>query len=133
MIKWQVAKDGTELYNPFGIKLSQCLSHILRYLKSYYTDIKHTFPKKMNNFLNRCNSIRNSLINKEINSFTNFEYTKLIEEYDSILDGWEKELREDTENHLFDEEYYLFRRMKYDNKKKWMKHIVVIEKRFHIS
>ncbi len=111
-----IVKDGTELYNPFGIMLSQCLSHILRYLKPFYTDIKHTFPKKMSDFLSRCNSIRNSLINKKINSFTDFEYAKLIEEYDSILNGWEKELREDTRNYLFDDEYCLFRRMKYDNK-----------------
>lgn len=111
-----IVKDGTELYNPFGIMLSQCLSHILRYLKPFYTDIKHTFPKKMSDFLSRCNSIRNSLINKKINSFTDFQYATLIEEYDSILEGWEKELREDTKNYLFDDEYCLFRRMKYDNK-----------------
>ncbi len=111
-----IVKDGTELYNSFGIMLSQCLSHILRYLKPFYTDIKHTFPKKMSNFLSRCNSIRNSLIDKGIKSFTDFEYAKLIEEYDSILEGWEKELREDTKNYLFDDEYCLFRRMKYDNK-----------------
>ena len=28
-----IVKDGTELYNPFGLFLSQCLSHIQRYLK----------------------------------------------------------------------------------------------------
>lgn len=39
-----IVKDGTELYNSFGIGLSQCLSHILRYLKPYYTDIKHNAP-----------------------------------------------------------------------------------------
>ena len=41
-----IVKDGTELYNLFGIMLAQCLSHILRYLKPYYTDIKHISPKK---------------------------------------------------------------------------------------
>lgn len=87
-----IVKDGTELYNSFGIMLSQCQSHILRYLKPFYTDIKHTFPKKMSDFLSRCNSIRNRLIDKKIKSFTNFEYAKLIEEYNCILDGWEKNL-----------------------------------------
>lgn len=111
-----IVKDGTELYNPFGIMLSQCLSHILRYLKPYYTDVKHNFPKKMSDFLSRCNAIRNSLVEQGIKSFTKLEYGKLIEEYDLILDGWEKELREDTNNYLFDDEYCLFRRMKYDNK-----------------
>ena len=111
-----IVKDGTELYNPFGIMLSQCLSHILRYLKPYYTDIKHIFTKKMSNFLSRCNAIRNSLIDKGMKSFTNLEYEKLIEEYNLILDGWETELREDINNYLFNDEYCLFKRMKYDNK-----------------
>ncbi len=111
-----IVKDGTELYNPFGIMLSQCLSHILRYLKPYYTDIKHIFTKKMSNFLSRCNAIINSLIDKGMKSFTNLEYEKLIEEYNLILDGWETELREDINNYLFNDEYCLFKRMKYDNK-----------------
>ncbi len=111
-----IVKDGTELYNPFGIMLSQCLSHILRYLKPYYTDIKHIFTKKMSNFLSRCNAIINSLIDKGMKSFTNLEYEKLIEEYNLILDGWETELREDINNYLFNDEYCLFKRTKYDNK-----------------
>ena len=39
-----IVKDGTELYNPFGSFLAQCSSHITRYLKPYYTDIKHKAP-----------------------------------------------------------------------------------------
>ncbi len=111
-----IVKDGTELYNPFGIKLSQCLSHILRYLKPYYTDIKHKAPKKISDFLSKCNTLRNDLIKKEINSFTEQKYQSLIDEYDSILDEWEKELKGDINNYLFDDEYCLFRRMKFDNK-----------------
>ncbi len=111
-----IVKDGTELYNPFGIALSQCLSHILRYLKPYYTDIKHIAPKKMSDFLSDCNTLRNNLISQNIKAFTEIEYQKLIVEYDSILNEWEKELREDINNYLFNDEYCLFRRMKYDNK-----------------
>ena len=111
-----IVKDGTELYNPFGSFLSQCLSHILRYLKPYYNDIKHNAPKKMNDYLSNCNTLRNQLISEEVKSFTEFEYNKIIREYDSILDEWEKELREDVDNYLFNDEYCLWRRMKYDNK-----------------
>lgn len=111
-----IVKDGTELYNPFGLFLSQCLSHILRYLKPYYTDIKHKAPKKMSDFLSKYNSLRNELIKEKIESFTEQEYKEIIKEYDSILDEWEKELREDTENFLLNDEYCLYRRMKYDNK-----------------
>ena len=112
-----IVKDGTELYNPYGILLSQCLSHILRYLKPYYTDIKHIAPKKMSDFLSKYNSLRNELLKKKITSFTDIQYQEIINEYDQILDEWEKELREDINNYLFDDEYKLFRRMKYDNKK----------------
>ena len=111
-----IVKDGTELYNPFGIILSQCISHILRYLKPYYTDIKHKAPKKMSEFLTRCNSLRNQKIKNKEESFDEKELQNLITEYDSILNEWENELREDTNNYLFNEEHALFKRMKYDNK-----------------
>ena len=111
-----IVKDGTELYNSFGIKHSQCISHILRYLKPYYTDILHTAPKEMSDFLIKYNTLRNELIEKKITSFTDDKYQEIINEYDQILDKWEKELRDDTNNYLFDDEYKLFRRMKYDNK-----------------
>ena len=111
-----IVKDGTELYNPFGCVLAQCLSHILRYLKPYYEDIKHQAPKKMSDFLSNCNTLRNAWIEEGVESFTENEYIKLINEYDSILNEWEKELREDTKNYLFNDEYCLWRRMKYDNK-----------------
>lgn len=112
-----IVKDGTELYNPFGILLSQCLSHIQRYLVDFYTKIKHKAPKKMKEFLSKCNSIRNEKIKKKIERFTDEEYNDLIEEYDSIIDEWEQEIRNDTDNFLFNEELCLWTRMKYDNKK----------------
>ena len=111
-----IVKDGTELYNPFGILLSQCIPHILRYLKPFYKDIKHNAPKRMNDFLCNCISTRKKLIKQKVVSFKNSEYEELINEYDEILNEWEKELKEDTNNYLFEEEYRLFRRMKYDNK-----------------
>ena len=112
-----IVKDGTELYNPFGLFLSQCLSHIQRYLKGIYENNNHIFPKKMKEFLSKCNTIRNELINKNITQFSNDEYQMLINEYDSILNEWEKELKNDTNNHLLDDEINLWTRMKYDNKK----------------
>jgi len=36
-----IVKDGTELYNKYGCFLSQCLSHIQRYLKGIYDFISH--------------------------------------------------------------------------------------------
>jgi len=111
-----IVKDGTELYNPFGSFLAQCSSHITRYLKPYYTDIKHEAPELMKNFITDKINRRNELINNGKERFTDEEYNSIINEYDSILDKWEKELREDTNNYLFNDEYCLWRRMKYDNK-----------------
>ena len=70
----------------------------------------------MSDFLSKYNNTRNELIKNNITSFSKEDYQKIINEYDEILDNWEKELREDTNNYLFEDEYKLFRRMKYDNK-----------------
>lgn len=111
-----IVKDGTELYNPFGILLSQCCSHILRYLKPFYTEINHIAPKELSDFLSKYINLRHELINKGISLFTEEEYTNIMNEYDVIIDKWETEIRKDINNYLFNDEYNLFKRMKYDNK-----------------
>ena len=115
--KGVIVKDGTELYNKYGCFLSQCLSHILRYLKGIYDFINHKSPKKMADFLSKYNTKRKELIEKGITSFDESEYANIIKDYETIIDEWEKELREDTNNYLFDDELKLWTRMKYDNKK----------------
>ena len=110
-----IVKDGTNLYNPFGIRRSQCISHILRYLVPYYKEIKHKAPKKMKEFLSKYNELRNQKIKQGYSSFSQDEYKSMIREYEIIIDEWEKELREDTNNYLFDDELCLWTRMKYDN------------------
>lgn len=112
-----IVKDGTELYNKYGCFLSQCLSHIQRYLKGIYDFISHKAPKKMSDFFTKYNNLRNDYIEKNIKSFSDIEYNQIIEEYNSIIDEWETELRQDTKNHLFEDENKLFTRLKYDDKK----------------
>lgn len=112
-----IVKDGTELYNKYGCYLSQCLSHIQRYLKGIYDNILHVAPKKLSIFFNKYNDLRNSYIKHGIKSFNDKEYNEIICEYDNIINEWEKELKEDTNNYLFEEESKLFTRLKYDNKK----------------
>ena len=114
--KGVIVKDGTELYNKYGCFLSQCISHIQRYLKGIYDFINHKGPKKLAEFFSKYNDLRNDYINKDKKSFTKEEYNNIIVECDSILDEWEKEIREDTNNYLFDDELKLFTRLKYDNK-----------------
>ena len=115
--KGVIVKDGTELYNKYGCFLSQCLSHILRYLKGIYDFISHKAPKKMAEFLSKYNLRRNNLIENGVTSFSETEYSDIIKEYETIIDEWEKELREDTNNYLLNDELKLWTRMKYDNKK----------------
>lgn len=111
-----IVKDGTELYNKYGCFLSQCISHIQRYLKGIYDFIKHKGPKKLSEFFSKYNDLRNDYINEKKESFSDEEYNNIIDEYDDILNEWEIELREDTDNYLFDDELKLFTRLKYDNK-----------------
>ena len=42
-----IVKDGTELYNKYGCFLSQCISHIMRYLKGIYDFVRHKGQKKI--------------------------------------------------------------------------------------
>ena len=112
-----IIKDGTELYNKYGCFLAQCISHIQRYLKGIYDFVPHESPKNLSNFFTKYNNKRNDYISENIESFTSEEYENIINEYDAILDKWEKELREDVNNYLFDDELKLFTRLKYDNKK----------------
>lgn len=114
--KGVIVKDGTELYNKYGSFLSQCISHIQRYLKGIYDYIKHNSPKKMASFLSRCIEERNDAIENGAQGFEPSKYQSLIDEYSNIIEEWEKELRDDTNNHLFDDESKLWTRMKYDNK-----------------
>lgn len=112
-----IVKDGTELYNKYGCYLSQCISHIQRYLKGIYDNIAHVAPKKLAAFFSKYNDLRNEYIEQGIKSFNDEEYNSIICEYDEIIDEWDKELREDINNYLFDDENNLFTRLKYDNKK----------------
>lgn len=115
--KGVIVKDGTELYNKYGLFLSQCISHIQRYLKGIYDFINHEGPKKLSDFFTKYNDLRNEYIDKGITSFSTNEYNNIINEYDSIINAWEKELKNDSNNYLFDDELKLFTRLKYDNKK----------------
>lgn len=115
--KGVIVKDGTELYNKYGIILAQCISHIQRYLKGIYDFVNHKAPKKLSDFFTKYNDLRNDYIDRKIEKFSDEELSNIINEYDNIIAEWEVELRSDLNNHLFDDELKLFTRLKYDNKK----------------
>lgn len=66
-----IVKDGTELYNKYGSFLSQCLSHIQRYLKGIYDFVNHKAPKKLSEFFTKYNDLRNQYIYVEKNHLMN--------------------------------------------------------------
>lgn len=69
----------------------------------------------MKKFLSKYNELRNQKIREGVSSFFQDEYKSMMQEYEVIIDEWEKELREDVSNYLFDDELCLWTRMKYDN------------------
>lgn len=114
--KGVIVKDGTELYNKYGLILAQCISHIQRYLKGIYDEINHKSPRKLSIFFTKCNDKRNEYIENKIERFSEEELLNITNEYDNIINEWDKELRNDLNNHMFKEELNLFTRLKYDNK-----------------
>ena len=106
-----IVKDGTDLYNGFGIAFSQCISHIQRYLKGIYDFVNHKGPKDMANFLTKYNEYRKELIAKGEEKFGDKEYRQIINEYDEIIRDWKKEWMADNDNPLYDDERKLLSRM----------------------
>ena len=106
-----IIKDGTDLYNGFGIAFSQCISHIQRYLKGIYDFVKHEGPRKMANFLTKYNKYRKEQIEQGKEKFEEEEYKKIIDEYDEIIKNWKKEWMSDKNNPEYDNERKLLSRM----------------------
>ena len=79
-----IVKDGTDVFNGLGILLSQCCSHILRYIKGVYDFVAHKDAKRMEKFFKKCIHLRKQKIKKGIKEFTEEELRKLYDEYDSI-------------------------------------------------
>ena len=111
-----IVKDGTNLYNGFGIAFSQCISHIQRYLKGIYDFVNHEGPKEMAKFLTKYNEYRNELIANGKEKFEDNEYNQIRKEYDEIIKKWNKEWQNDKNNPSYDEERKLLSRMEDSDK-----------------
>lgn len=111
-----IIKDGTDLYNGFGIAFSQCVSHILRYLKGVYDFVNHKGPKMMAEFLKKYNKQRDLLIKQGKKQFSQKEYNKIMSEYNEIIKLWKKEWMNDKNNPEYDNERKLLSRMEDSDK-----------------
>lgn len=107
-----IVKDGTDIYNGFGILFAQCLSHILRYIKGVIDGNKHNGATLMKDFLTKCLERRKELIKNNESSFPKEEYDSLMAEYDSILSTWKHEWMNSAKNSnpVYDDERKLLNR-----------------------
>ena len=114
-----IVKDGTDVFNGLGILLSQCCSHILRYIKGVYDFVAHKDAKRMEKFFKKCIHLRKQKIKKGIKEFTEEELRKLYDEYDSIFDYWKREWMKSSKdkNPVYEEERKLLARFEDEDEK----------------
>ena len=108
-------KDGASLYSNYGSKASQCLSHILRYLKGVYELNNRPEAKTLMDYLGSINKERDQLIHNNITEFNDCRIKEIYEEYDKLLDNWQKALNEEMQSNkskYYDNEINLLDRMK---------------------
>lgn len=107
-----IVKDGTDVFNGLGILLSQCCSHILRYIKGIYDFVNHKGAKKMDKFLKKCIHIRKKKMKKGIMSLTEEELKELYAEFAIIFAEWKREWMKSSkeQNPVYDDERKLLAR-----------------------
>lgn len=107
-----IVKDGTDVYNGFGITLSQCASHILRYIKGVYDYVDHSGAKEMEKFIQKCIHERKIAIEKGIELYSQEEIEKLYDEFKDIFSKWKSEwMHSNPENNgVYDDERKLLAR-----------------------
>ncbi len=112
-----IVKDGTDVFNGLGIFLSQCISHILRYLKGVYDFVNHKGAKMMAKFLKKCIHDRKKKIKKGILSYTTEELEKLYAEFIRIFKIWKKEWMKSSpdKNPVYEQERRLLARFEDEN------------------
>lgn len=86
-----IVKDGTDVYNGLGIVLSQCLSHILRYIKGVYDFVDHSGAREMEKFIQKCIHERKIAIEKGIESYSQTKIESLHKEFKDIFAKWKSE------------------------------------------
>jgi hypothetical protein len=107
-----IVKDGTDVFNGFGIALAQCNSHIHRYTKGVYDYINHSGAKELDDFLKKCIHDRKVAIKNGRKSYTKKELEQLYGEFDSIFKKWKKQWMKSKidENPVYEDERKLLAR-----------------------
>lgn len=117
--KGVVIKDGASVYSNYGSQCSQCLSHILRYLKGVYEQNKRQEAKDILNYLKLINEERNKLIASNIDCFSEEKIKEIDNEYDLLISKWEDALNKakiNDKDKFYEDEERLLVRMKEKHK-----------------
>lgn len=117
--KGVIVKDGTDVFNGFGIFLTQCISHVLRYIKGVYDFVKHKGPKKLEKHIQKYIHLRNKKIEKNITEFTEDELKIFWDKFWIIFNDWKHEwMKSDKkDNPVYDEERKLLSRFEDKNER----------------
>lgn len=83
-------KDGTRVFDKYGLKKAQCNVHISRYLKGCYdlSNENHKIPLEIRTFLNDINEHRKKLIKSGVNTFTKEKKDRHYEGYNNLIELW---------------------------------------------
>ncbi len=112
-----IVKDGADIFDHFGTKQSQCVSHILRYLKGAYDFSKRKSPLRMKKLLTSVNRERNKLIENGETKFSDKAIKDIENKYLMIIEEWKKEFEKDKNSETYKEERQLLKRMELKDKK----------------
>lgn len=107
-----VVKDGTDLYNNCGEKRSQCLSHILRYIKGISDFNGHIGAIEMSKLLSDINEKRNKYVSSGKEKFEKEEIKEFNKNFKEIFKKWKKEWMKSSEekNPVYEDERRLLSR-----------------------
>ena len=114
-----IVKDGTDVYNVFGIEHSQCISHILGYIKGVYDFVDHSGAREMEDFFQKCIHERNIAIEKGIKSYSEEELDKLYKKFNDIFSKWKYEWMhsDHSTNGVYEDERKLLTRFEDENER----------------
>lgn len=114
-----IVKDGTDVFNGFGIEHSQCISHILRYIKGVYDFVDHSSAREMEDFFQKCIHERNIAIEKDIKSYSEEELDKLYKKFNEIFFKWKYEWMhsDPSTNGVYEDERKLLARFENGNER----------------
>lgn len=83
-----IVKDGTKIYNQYGSRFSQCVSHILRYTKGIVEGNKREEARNMIDYISQILEEREGLIGHGVTAFSKERYMEIKDKINSLFKDW---------------------------------------------